>query len=32
MKLTDRRNVRLYLEQHMCMCVREGESEERERR
>lgn len=29
MKLTDRRNVRLYLEQHMCMCVRErGEREE----
>jgi len=21
MKLTDKRNVRLYLEQHMCMCV-----------
>lgn len=30
MKLTDRRNARLYLEQHMCVCVREGKSEERE--
>jgi len=32
MKLTDRRNVGLYLEQHMCMCVRDGEIEENERR